>query len=85
MILLSCVFHCTLMLACHVHSTDTLDLSLNNLTGMIPSKVGLLMKLSESSICLIACCIDFIVMCFSLYSHACLSFLFYSSVVALRQ
>jgi hypothetical protein len=33
MIMLSCVFHCTLMLACHIHSTVWLDLSGNNFTG----------------------------------------------------
>jgi hypothetical protein len=34
MIVLSCVFHCTLMLAFVIfHSTDTLDLSGNNFTG----------------------------------------------------
>jgi hypothetical protein len=33
MIVLSCVFHCTLMLACHIHSTDFLDLYNNNFTG----------------------------------------------------
>jgi hypothetical protein len=33
MIMLSCVSHCTLMLACHIHSTAYLDLSGNNFTG----------------------------------------------------
>jgi hypothetical protein len=33
MILLSCVFHCTLMVACHIHSTDGLYLYDNNFTG----------------------------------------------------
>jgi hypothetical protein len=32
------------------HSTDTLPLSSNNLTGMIPTEVGLLTKLSELSV-----------------------------------
>jgi hypothetical protein len=32
------------------HSTDYLDLSHNSLTGTIPSEVGLLTKLSESSV-----------------------------------
>jgi hypothetical protein len=50
MIVLSCVFHCTLMLACHIHSTAVLSLSSNSLTGMIPSQLGLLTKLSVSSI-----------------------------------
>jgi hypothetical protein len=50
MIVLSCVFHCTLMLACHIHSTAYLDLSDNSLTGTIPSEVGLMSNLSESSV-----------------------------------
>jgi hypothetical protein len=50
MIVLSCVFHCTLMLACHIHSTADLYLSSNSLMGTIPSEVGLLTKLSELSI-----------------------------------
>jgi hypothetical protein len=33
MIMLSCVFHCTLMVACHIHSKDLLDLFSNNFTG----------------------------------------------------
>jgi hypothetical protein len=33
MIVLSCVFHCTLMLACHIHSTVQLFLFNNNFTG----------------------------------------------------
>jgi hypothetical protein len=33
MIVLSCVFHCTLVLACHIHSTDELYLGSNNFTG----------------------------------------------------
>jgi hypothetical protein len=74
MIVLSCVFHCTLMLACHIYSTDTLALSANSLTGTIPSEVGLLTKLGELSVVWFASCNDCVVMCFSWYSHACLSF-----------
>jgi hypothetical protein len=33
MIVLSCVFHCTLMLACHIHSKDWLEIYDNNFTG----------------------------------------------------
>jgi hypothetical protein len=72
MIVLSCVFHWTLMLACHFHSTAFLSLSRNSLTGTIPSEVGLLTKLSELSVVWFLAVM--IVMCFSLYSHACLSF-----------
>jgi hypothetical protein len=50
MIVLSCVFCCTLMLACHIHFTAYLDLSVNSLAGTIPSEVGLLSNLCESSI-----------------------------------
>jgi hypothetical protein len=84
MIVLSCVFHCTLMLACHVYSTATLDLSVNSLTGTIPSEVGLLTKLSESSVvCLL---VVMIVLCV-LYCTLILAchFSFYSWVGALRQ
>jgi hypothetical protein len=50
MIVLSCVFHCPLMLACHFHSTAYLDLNDNSLMGMIPSQLGSLTKLSKSSV-----------------------------------
>jgi hypothetical protein len=50
MIVLSCVFHCTLMLACHIHSTAYLDLSFNSLRGTIPSQIALMSNLSESSV-----------------------------------
>jgi hypothetical protein len=69
-IVLSCVFHCTLMLACHVYSTAYLDLSVNSLTSMIPSEVELLMKLSKSSVVWL---LVVMIVCFSLYSHACLT------------
>jgi hypothetical protein len=68
MIVLSCVFHCTLMLAFFFHSTAWLSLYNNSLTGTIPSEVGLLPKLSESSIVWLL--VAMIVL--SLYSHACL-------------
>jgi hypothetical protein len=50
MIVLSCVFHCTLMLAHHIHSTVDLDLSDNSLTGTSPSEVQLMSNLCESSV-----------------------------------
>jgi hypothetical protein len=49
-IVLSCVFHCTLMLAFIFYSTAWLSLWGNSLTGTIPSEVGLLTKLSKSSV-----------------------------------
>jgi hypothetical protein len=58
------------MLAYHIHSTAYLDLWDNSLMGTIPSEVGLLTKLSESSIVWLL--VAMIVL--SLYSHACLSF-----------
>jgi hypothetical protein len=46
-----CVFHCTLMLAFVIYySTAGLDLSGNSLMGMIPSQIGLLSNLSKSSV-----------------------------------
>jgi hypothetical protein len=50
MIVLSCVFHCTLMLACHFHSTVDLYLSGNSLMGTIPSEIALMPNLCESSV-----------------------------------
>jgi hypothetical protein len=38
------------MLACHIHSTASLYLSINSLTGTIPSEVGLMSNLGESSV-----------------------------------
>jgi hypothetical protein len=60
MIVLSCVFHCTLIFACYIHSTAYLDLSVltgtipNNLTGTIPSQIALMSNLGESSV---VCCL----------------------------
>jgi hypothetical protein len=50
MLVLSCVFHCTLMLACHIHSTARLTLFNNSLTGTIPSQIAFMSNLSESSV-----------------------------------
>ncbi len=62
------------MLASHIHSTAYLDLSSNSLMSTIPSEVGLLTKLSESGVVWLL--VAMIVMCFSLYFHACLSYSF---------
>jgi hypothetical protein len=78
MIVLSCVSHCTLMLACHIHSTAYLVLDSNSLTGTIPSEVGLLSKLSESSVVwllvvmIVLSCVFFIVL-------SCLLVIFHST------
>jgi hypothetical protein len=70
MIVLSCVFHCTLMLTCHFHSTASLELNSNSLTGTIPSEVGLLSKLSESSVVwllvvmIVLSCVFIVLKCF---------------------
>jgi hypothetical protein len=51
MIVLSCVYHCTLMFAfVIIHSTVGLWLSDNSLTGTIPSQIALMSNLCESSI-----------------------------------
>jgi hypothetical protein len=50
MIVLSCVFHCTLILTCHIHSTDSLVLDSNRLTSKIPTDIALMSNLSESSV-----------------------------------
>jgi hypothetical protein len=49
-IVLSCVFHCTLILICHIHSTDSLVLDSNSLTSKIPTNIALMSNLSESSV-----------------------------------
>jgi hypothetical protein len=79
------------LLYSHVHlsffhsPTAALGLDSNSLTGTIPSELGLLSKLCESSIVLFACCNDCVVMCFSLYSNACFSYSFYSLLGSLRK
>jgi hypothetical protein len=56
------------------HSTAWLNLYTNSLTGKIPSEVGLLSKLSESSVVWLLVVMIVLSCVFSLYSHACLSF-----------
>jgi hypothetical protein len=48
MIVLSCVFHCTLTLAFYFHSIAYLALYNNSLTGTIPSQIGSLTHLGKS-------------------------------------
>jgi hypothetical protein len=65
---------CFIILSCLLvifHSIDYLDLSVNSLTGTILSQIGLLTKLSESSIVRLPV-VMIVVMFFSVYSHACL-------------
>jgi hypothetical protein len=51
MIVLSCMFDCTLMLAFVIfHSKDTLDLSANRLTIIIPRQIAIMSNLSKSSV-----------------------------------
>jgi high-affinity K+ transport system ATPase subunit B len=49
-----------------------LSLSSNSLTGTIPTEIALMSNLCEYS--LVWLLVVIVVMCFSLYSHACLSF-----------
>jgi hypothetical protein len=72
-------------LSFYIASTADLNLRSNSLMGTIPSQIALMSNLGESECCFVACCNDCVVMCFSLYSHACLSYSFYSSVVSLGQ
>jgi hypothetical protein len=72
MIVLSCVFF--IVLSCLLaifYSTDWLLLDSNNLTGTIPSQLGLLTNLSESSVVWLLV-VMIIVMYFLLYSQICL-------------
>jgi hypothetical protein len=64
------------------HFTAWLDLSSNSLMGTIPNQLGLLTKLSKSSVAWLLVVMN--VMCFSLFSHAC-HFSFYSLVGNLQQ
>jgi hypothetical protein len=64
------------MLACHIHSTAGLGLSFNSLIGTIPSQLGLLTKLSKSSVVwllvVMIVCVFFIVL-------SCLLVMFHST------
>jgi hypothetical protein len=52
------------------HSTDTLDLSQNSLTGTIPSQIALMLNLSESGVAWLLVVMIVCRVFFSLYSHA---------------
>jgi hypothetical protein len=54
-----------------------LDLSINSLTGTIPSELALMSKLCENSVVWLLVVMIVLSCVFSLYSHACLSFQFY--------
>jgi hypothetical protein len=73
MIVLSCVFHCTLVLACHFSFYRYVGSLRNSLTGTIPSEVGLLTKLSKSSVVWLLVVI-IVTSCVFHCTHACLSF-----------
>jgi hypothetical protein len=72
------VFHCTLMLACHIHSTDNLQLDNNILTGPIPTEIAMMSNLCESSVVwllvvmIVLSCVFFIVL-------SCLLVIFHST------
>jgi hypothetical protein len=85
MIVLSCVSHCTLMLACPIHSTAYFVLDSNSLMGTIPIEVGLLSKLSELSVVWLL----FVMIVLSCVFHCTLilacHFSFYRLLVSLQQ
>jgi hypothetical protein len=80
-----CVFHCTLILDCHIHSTAGLDLSGNSLTGTIPSQIALLSNLGEPSVV----CLLVVMIVSSRVFHCTLllacHFLFYRYIGSLRK
>jgi hypothetical protein len=87
MIVLSCVFF--IVLSCLLvifHSTASLDLSYNSLMGMIPCQLGLLTKLSKSSVVwllvlmIVLSCVFFIVLsCLLVIFHSTASLDLYSN------
>jgi hypothetical protein len=84
-IVLSCVFF--IVLSCLLvifHSTDTLDLSGNSLTGTIPSQIALMSNLCESSVLWLL--VVMIVLCvFHCTLMLACDFSFYRCVVSLGQ
>jgi hypothetical protein len=84
-IVLSCVFHCTLMLAFIFYYTAGLSLWGNSLTGTIPSEVGLLTKLSELSVVWLLVVMIVLSCVFHCTLMLACHFSFYSWVVSLQQ
>jgi hypothetical protein len=83
---LSCVFHCTLMLAFVIfHSKDTLDLSDNRLTGTIHSQIALMSNLCESSVVWLLVVMIVLSCVFHCTLMLACHFSFYRFVVSLRQ
>jgi hypothetical protein len=79
-----CVFHCTLMLACHIHYTAYLYLNDNTLTGTIPSQIAFMSNLGESSVVWLL--VVMIVLCvFHCTLMLACHFSFYRCVVSLGQ
>jgi hypothetical protein len=79
-----CVFHCTLMLACHIHSTADLYLNDNTLMGTIPSQIAFMSNLGESSVVWLL--VVMIVLCvFHCTLMLACHFSFYRCVVSLGQ
>jgi hypothetical protein len=64
-----CDWYNSANILCTRGSVETLSLSENNLVGTIPNELALLSNLGESSV--VSLLVIMIVMCFSLYSHAC--------------
>ncbi len=65
------------MLACHIHSTDNLQLDNNILTGPIPTEIAMMSNLCESSVVwllvvmIVLSCVFFIVLSCLLVMVAC--------------
>jgi hypothetical protein len=73
------------MFACHIHSTASLSLYNNSLTGAIPSQVALMSNLCESSV--VSLLVVMIVLSCVFHCNLMLvcHFSFYSFLVSLQQ
>jgi hypothetical protein len=86
MIVLLCVlFIAVSCLLVIFHSTDFLDLSVNSLTGMIPSELGLLTQLCESNVYWLLVVMIVLSCVFHCTLMLACHFSFYRYVVALQQ